>query len=517
MQDKIVTFPLIFIEREDNYSVYHDATGTEVFLGHGRTQFTYLVDFDQVDLYSLWDNRERIPALRKLTFTPAYDASVQRAFLDYLSSIVTEPDEVGEVQFCANCYCIGLDDDGHGVGDDEWACTPCFQNDYYQCGRCDEHFTGGLTETMDDHYSVCDSCRDHHYSFCEDCDGYYRDENSGNHDHTASGCCVSPEMGFTVRNDGDPVLANDTRVTVTLPAGTIDTEGVNRIMNHLYNLGLNDLAGLIPTIGEKWQTKDGNFTKRLSKAAHKMRQEYLQHDKDWNARNPGISGGSGWLARVESLKTPPAVLSAIGTIGAEHCRAVDFSVEVTRNLNLDAAEFCHEDSCWWGGYSNSRCALKTNGGYALRTFSREGWGVAGRAWVMPLRLGDEQSTPSCSITNCSTCPSGSSKLHPTFDTLTPDAFVVFNGYGDLEGYNAARIVAHMAGMTYRKIRFACTPMFVNGDSGYLIAPEEIAADYTDGSLNISVDQHSNLYARETEEWRAALLAITDAEKELQNV
>jgi hypothetical protein len=90
----------------------------------------------------------------------------------------------------------------------------------------------------------------------------------------------------------------------------------------------------------------------------------------------------------------------------------------------------------------------------------------------------------------------SGTLVPTFDTLSPDAFVTFNGYGSLGGYVAARIIAHMAGMTYRKVSLTLTPMYVNGDSGYLVAPEEIADPYTDGSYSVSMLAHSSLYQTE---------------------
>ena len=87
----------------------------------------------------------------------------------------------------------------------------------------------------------------------------------------------------------------------------------------------------------------------------------------------------------------------------------------------------------------------------------------------------------------------SGDLVPTFNTETPDAYIVFNGYGELSGYAGARIVASMNGMTYRKIDFSAEPMYVNNASGYLVAPEEIAKDYTDGSITMYPDSHSNLY------------------------
>jgi hypothetical protein len=77
---------------------------------------------------------------------------------------------------------------------------------------------------------------------------------------------------------------------------------------------------------------------------------------------------------------------------------------------------------------------------------------------------------------------------------------VFNGYGDLSGYVPARIVAHMAGMTYRKIGFDCSPMYVNNNSGYLVASEEIAERYAKaGALHLYTDTHSRLHASESRE------------------
>jgi hypothetical protein len=39
-------------------------------------------------------------------------------------------------------------------------------------------------------------------------------------------------------------------------------------------------------------------------------------------------------------------------------------------------------------------------------------------------------------------------------------------------------------------------MYVNGESGYLVAPEDIAGHYDDGSLSIETDAHENLPATE---------------------
>ncbi len=150
---------------------------------------------------------------------------------------------------------------------------------------------------------------------------------------------------------------------------------------------------------------------------------------------------------------------------------------------MSAYEFGNEGSCWWGEYGDSRCALKSNGGFGLRSFSADGsgyyGGVTGRAWVLPLRWD---------------LPEQHGNLTPTFETMTPDAFAVFNGYGDLSDYTAPRIMAHLAGWTYRKISFSCSPMWVNS-GGYLVAPEDTVRQQGD-SLRLSVDTHAQLLQQE---------------------
>ena len=87
------------------------------------------------------------------------------------------------------------------------------------------------------------------------------------------------------------------------------------------------------------------------------------------------------------------------------------------------------------------------------------------------------------------------QLYPTFETETPDAFVVFNGYGDLTGYAPARILSHMAGWTYARIPFSCDPMYINA-GGYLVAPEDIVKKHD--HLSLSVSRHSRLFDEEKE-------------------
>lgn len=299
------------------------------------------------------------------------------------------------------------------------------------CERCDEW----VAEFHDCPYYECE--------YCEEIVAYDDSHNCRNDD-----CCSSPQLSFTVRNDGEEPLANDKRVSVALPAGTISQAGLKQLGFYLRDHGHRMLSYDVDQLGDQWQTRQGNYAKRLSRHAY----------------------------QVHGEKLSPEVMSQVGVIAREHSNAVDVRIEVTRDLNQSADAFYHDESCYWGSYSESRCALKTNGAFGLRSFDTYE-NMSGRAWVMPLRQ------------------DGPGRLAPTFDTMSPDAFVVFNGYGDLGGYAAARIVAHMAGWTYRKIGFECSPMYVNA-GGYLVAPEELAGKYTDGELHMSVDQHASISENE---------------------
>lgn len=371
------------------------------------------------------------------------------AFLEHLREIVCDPDEIEHVQFCDNCGRPEWDEDLNPAQAGEVSiCDSCL-SEWPACDRCDDRFPRGeLHETLHD-TDVCEHCRDNYYSYCEDCDGYYGDNSDHYHDDDECGC-ESPQTDFAIRNDGDGPLASDTHAVITLAAGVISDTGLRALRDYLNRQELWGLASDLEPLGNQWQTKGSNYAKRLSRHAYQAHQ----------------------------VKLTPDVLSGAGTIARDHSNQVSVRIAVTRDLNMDAEAFWHSGSCWWGSYSESRCALKTNGGFGLRSFDSSGE-VSGRAWVMPLKLGADRH------------------LVPTFETLAPDAFVIFNGYGDLDGYAAPRIIAHMAGWTYRKIAFDCEPMYINA-GGYLVAAEEIAAPYTDGSLSLEASQHARLFYTERE-------------------
>ncbi len=394
-----------------------------------------------LDLDSLWD-----------TFRPQNYYRAPDEFLFYLRSLVSNPGEVDSLVFCAECRSpVPCVDDMTYIDDVTYICEFCRDEYYNPCDSCGGLYNNDRIVATLDEANVCRSCRSRYYTYCEDCDGYYPDNESDEHDHYSDdGCCESPQPQFTVPNDGAEPLANDTRAAFTLPAGTISSAGIQAIKDYLRRCGLYELYYNLAEIDDQWQTREGNYAKRLSRYAYKAHQ----------------------------IRLSPKVMSQVGCLARDHSNAATMEVEVTRDFNQPAGYFYHEDSCYWGGYSESRCVLKTSGAFALRSF--HGGCLSGRAWVLPLRRP----------------PAGQgTTLGPTFATMDADAFAVFNGYGDLGGYAAARIVAHMAGYTYRKIGFSCGPAYINA-GGYLVAPEEIAEQYTNGSLHLSVDQHSRLYERE---------------------
>lgn len=422
-----------------------------------------------------------------------------------------------ELEVCDNCGDASLED-RTVVHDGDMVCSDCLDSHYSQCGDCSKYVPDEDTREVSgstvcdscisnynrcesygcgnyddpDHSGgwvydsewVCQNCLDRNYHYCEHCD-YYVGGDDYEHDHAADCDCEAPAQSFRMRNVDGP-LANDTRLKVSLPAGTISDEGIGQIAVLMRRQGELALNGKMPwaldvtdeeramhskwvnlsfeiadAVGNVWQTKQGNFTKRLSRHAYK----------------------------THGLKVPAELLAQVGNIARDHSKGVDFEVEVTRNLNLGPEEFAHSGSCWWSDYAQSRCALKSNGGFGLRTMTDRTSAyngvtyteVEGRAWVMPVRATEAGS------------------LKPTFDAEGADGYIVFNGYGDLGGYAPARIIAQMTGMTYRKIDFESSPMYVNA-GGYLVAAEDLADEYTDGEVVFSLDAHSNLY--QTEEVRS---------------
>ena len=458
---------LTLVSAEDGYVVFENVDGDEVLMTPGPLA-RVVVLWSDFDLRFAWfaakvEHRKRVGLFYSKPDREEFVVQIRQEIADYADH---------DVAWCENCEEPTDADEAAVVnGGDAYACPTCYDENYRACDDCGNVVHYEETHPVQGGDLVCSRCQGSNYTWCDECDVYYHDVYSDEHQHSDGCDCESPAQHFTMRNDGQPAIHEDELFTIGLPAGTISDEGMRSIMslvrNEMYNvvmpgpgMGTEEervaayaerdkwylLAFDVYKMNAQWQTKEGNFTKRLSKLAHK----------------------------TQGLKLTPEMLSQIGNIARDNSQGAEVQVEMTRNLNLSAEDFYHEDSCWWQSYSESRCSLKNNGGIGMRTFDENNT-VQGRAWVMPMRLVD-------------------GNLRPTFDSMTPDAFVVFNGYGDLSGYVPARIVAQMAGMTYRKIGFRCSPMYVNGDSGYLVAPESITS-VTD-SLHLNSDAHSNLFYAE---------------------
>jgi hypothetical protein len=316
----------------------------------------------------------------------------------------------------SQCYCCGDlapsdHDDWYSGIDGERYCGLCYSDTFTSCDEC-----GDEIWRDDSHYA--DWCE---LVMCASC---YHDAES-----ERNGCtCEAPNMRFRFPANGAGTVCQDERLDVTLPSGTISDEGLAEIRYLVTRdlecpLGIDHIWG---DLGDQWQGKRGNYTRRLSSALHK-------------------AGG---------YKLSAEALSKVGNIARQHSSdGSEWAIEFTRDLNLPAEDFYHEDSCWWQSYSKSRCALKNWGGIGMRTFGEWG-GVEGRAWVQPL----------------------DADMRPTHDAANAHAYVVYNGYGDLSGYAAARIVAHLTGRTYRKVGFSADPQYVNA-GGYLIADAATCEEY----------------------------------------
>lgn len=377
---------------------------------------------------------------------------------------------------CNDCTSVVLEheaEDYHGYP----VCESC-QEDYYLCDDCnvmihrdDTYYLDGLDRT------VCESCSCNYY-WCESCE-YYSD---GPCTECSEGCeCCPTQPRFRFPANGAGTVAQDERLTLTLPKGIISEAGIVAISKAVtdalptaqavvdaraayygtsyanaggpwsawsvaedeHDKAVRAVSKAIESIGHEWQGKRGNYPKRLSSALHKL-----------------------------GVKLTPATISEVGNLARQYSDdQSEFYIEFTRDLNQSADYFYHEDSCWWQSYANSRCALKNWGGLAMRTFknaeSRSDC-PSGRVFLFPL---DED-------------------FQPTQNAETAHAYMVFNAYGALGGYSSARIIAHLAGKTYRKVAFDLDidNGYVNSSAGYLVCDSETIGNAPE-SFSFSGDTH----------------------------
>lgn len=353
---------------------------------------------------------------------------------------------------CVVCHQPEWEDNCHSDVSDNDVCDDC-RGTLSSCCRCEDWSATDedyLTWVDGDRY--CDSCRDNYTNWCDHCEEYYHPDNGGDHGHDDySDCVCTPlDLHFEILANSHGVLHQDERLLVELPKGFVTDAAIDAICNmlwteQLYPAWIEDnsrtnwvqLTTALRTMERTWQTKQGNFTKRLSKL---MYQQF-------------------------GLKLDPGLLSRTGSLVKEHGNAMNsWHVEFTRDLNQPAHAFANSGSCWWGSESQSLCALKHWGGFAIRSYSSQDqdrqW-PDGRAWIQPLN----------------------ENLAPTADILGAHAYVVYNGYGNLHGYTAARLVSYLTSRSYRKVSLGIDYQYVNSESGYLVADQAVCDATESVSIN----------------------------------
>lgn len=429
-----------------------------------------------------------------------------------------------EAEWCTRCWdqprlkstLVPVEKDGEFL-----ACTSCAGRYYKECAGCKvttaAYYQISKGDTGRNDTKVwCRTCTRDVAMICNTCGNRHYIHDADKHTHGATptgegynpnwGCdCESPAPTFLVPVKGEPV-PNDTPVTIATPTGKVSAGAIRKIKTLLRNTGYITAEGLVDQIGNDWTDDKGvTWPKRLSALLYKTNKtkmtQYAIEDIGNYARSEVVSAG-------------------------------EYTVEFTRNLNQSPTAMGHAGSCWWGGYSSSRCALKSNGGFGIRTFGTtraytfaggpkpvtckcsakcksagtkalKAWKArggdteimtevpttTGRAWVLPLRVSGEI---------------GNMLLTPTLDTETPDALIVFNGYGDLK-YNAAGVLISEAyGLPYDQITFDCgARMSVNGPTGLLVAPQAVIDQYTYSGWFPHINQHATLLPEYLAEREAA--------------
>jgi hypothetical protein len=312
-------------------------------------------------------------------------------------------------------------------------CAPCAQN-FPECRGCHVRFPQGHTSAVMERpgypvEQVCIACyRREHYSQCYKCGYYFPQVALQYHDHRCH--CVAPHAEFAFPRDGGTAVGPDERFVVQMGEGQISEAGMGAIRSFLrYDCSIGYVAESVASVLEPvWQTAEGNFPKRLAK----------------------------WLYQNYSWKLTADQMARLGVLARDHSATSSaYTLELTRDVNGPAQEFVNASSCWWQSMTKSRCIFKTYDGIAMRAYGNphdDRKCPRGRAWILSL---DEHLTI-------------------ISDPRAASAFLVFNGYGSLQGYVASRLVAQMARMTYKKIEVDTNRdlFYTNGD-GYLVGPQEI--------------------------------------------
>lgn len=466
--------PLIFVTHHDGYDEpFSEYTDTSV--NPAEAVFIMDRDFGASGV-----------APRGLTAEVARQVANDRAWnFETFASHLADQDECFDYFYCGGCDEIEHTDDSTYI-DGEQTCESCASTeDYTYCDRCEEaktNYTRVGYDYDDTPGYVCSLCQPGWTSYCNICDVRYWDTDSEYHDHDTSddgdGCdCGSPKMEFSIPLTGlidgasgvAPRLMNDERFAVDLDRDTIAYTGQNRIVETLDAYFTTELDGTVGTANwyefRRWITVNGWLYKTdRGTYARRLRSTIYSESKKWAAA----------FADRTTVSLPNSVVEKVGQIAREWSTPKTFNIEITRDLNLSRDAFAHSGSCWWTDYAHSRCTLKSNGGFGLRSFDEDG-NVTGRAWVLPFKA-------------VSDAPGAD--LVPTLST-EPDAYVVFNSYGEIEERDALRIMAHLTGWTSKNttLPWGDDQMYINGDAGDMLTRD---GDNNRNRLPRWMDRHADL-------------------------
>lgn len=315
-------------------------------------------------------------------------------------------------------------------------CNDCFDSFWFHCDRCDTDFDRERIReaNVDGGRRMCHGCAvAAGFTRCGHCYGVYHNPEHG---CPRLGCRCKAKHPDVIFPNGDGTISTDEMATIELPGGMISDEGIRDIYTYLIIHHPDAPRGVVNNLDREWQMRSGTFTKRLARAMYKY----------------------------NGYKASDALLAGVGNIARQHsATGSQYRITVTRNMNLSAKEFYHSESCWWtgGSYGKSRCAFKTMHGIGLRSWDDHN-NVTGRAWILAF----------------------DADMFPTEDAVHAHAYLIFNCYGALSGYTPARIVSMMTGKSYKRIGFQCSPMYVNGEFGYLVADQDTCKDYHGKNVNV---------------------------------
>lgn len=416
--------------------------------------------------------------------------------------------------WCDDCEtCVPTEDTRWVEAGAKVVCEDCLGRYYTMCDECEEHVSDSDRYNVDNG-TYCYGCYEG-MPYCDRCERTYHEDNSSDHDH-GGGCdedCTPLPLHFTIPvSDASDTVGADQPFTVRLPGGLIPESVLYSVQNMLREACTYDnkhplyAASLyVHTVGAEWKTDKGTYPKRLRREVYnRTRTEKINRwtgvvkdrhydyvNGEWRYEHGPWMDDATAKRMAKGYSMPDDIVAKIGAMCEPYSRPVNMEVQATRDINGEADDFCHDSSCWWGDEAHSRCTLKVNGGFGLRTFEQvsnvtwdgqayEETECTGRAWVLPLRKRD-QFHPG---------PAFVPVTDAVLDASTVDAWAVFNGYGTLSEKVAAQIVSNMTGLPHKHVEADRDDWNMWVNAGAYIVAEQSILDTLPGALYLNLTAHN---------------------------